>query len=104
MPSNVPAHCECELGAGSGPTGGGPEEGILDVVIIGGHYVQVLANSISRTGPHDLQSLVAKTVHAVSRIAMFVLLNAAQPPQIKSPAMSVKGVCGSLGAVKRIHS
>src|SRR5712672_2679848 len=57
------------VGAGGGPPGSGPEEGILDVVIIAGHCVQVLRNSISHTGPHDLQDLVTKTVDAVSRIA-----------------------------------
>src|ERR1700716_4093811 len=51
-------------GAGGGPPGGGAEERILDIMVIGGDPIQIFGNSILSSGPHDLQSLITKTVHA----------------------------------------
>ena len=50
--------------AGGGPPGGGAEERILDIMVIGADHIQVFSNSVLGPDPHDLESLVAKTVHA----------------------------------------
>src|SRR5712675_1615812 len=51
-------------GARGRPAGCGAEEGILDVVVIGADHIEVLGHGVLGPDPHDLQRLVAKTVHA----------------------------------------
>src|SRR5882724_1479493 len=51
-------------GAGSGPPGGGAKERILDIMVIGADHIQIFGNSVFGPDPHDLESLVTKTVHA----------------------------------------
>src|ERR1700687_1681237 len=50
--------------AGGGPPGGGAEERILDIMVIGADHIQIFGNSVLGASPHDLESLVTKTVHA----------------------------------------
>src|SRR6195256_6493136 len=51
-------------GAGGGPPGGGAEERILDIMVIGADHIQIFGNSVLGPDPHDLKILVTKTVHA----------------------------------------
>src|ERR1700716_4673092 len=51
-------------GAGGGPPGWGAEVRILDIMVVGGDHIQIFGNNILSSGPHDLQSLIAKTVQA----------------------------------------
>src|SRR3984885_15730027 len=55
------------VGAEGGPSGGGAKVRILDVMIIGADDIQFIRNGVFRTGPHDLQNLVTKPVHAIGR-------------------------------------
>src|SRR6266446_1139209 len=50
--------------ARGGPPGGGAEKRILDIMVIGADHIQIFSNSVLGAGPHDLESLVTKTVHA----------------------------------------
>src|SRR5882762_8283652 len=50
--------------AGGGSPGSGAEERILDIMVIGADHIQIFGNSVLGPGPHDLESLVTKTVHA----------------------------------------
>ena len=45
-----------------------PEKRIRDVVIGGADHIQFVRDGVFRTGPHDLQGLVAKAVHIIARI------------------------------------
>jgi hypothetical protein len=47
-----------------GRPGWGAEEVVLDIMVIGGDDIHVFGNSVFAPDPHDLQSLVPKTVHA----------------------------------------
>src|SRR5207253_3048044 len=49
---------------GGGSPGGGAEERILDIMVVGADHIQIFGNSILGSDPHDLESLVAKPVHA----------------------------------------
>jgi hypothetical protein len=44
------------LAAGSegGPSSGGAEIGVLDVMVIGADHIQLIRDGVFRTGPHDL--------------------------------------------------
>ena len=57
---NVPAHCECSLPE-HGAVPAAAEEGILDIVVLGGDHIQVVGTGVFHTGPHNLQNLVTKT-------------------------------------------
>ncbi len=50
--------------AGRRPSGSGAEEGILDVLVIGGDHIQLVSHGVFCPSPYDLQNLIAKTVHA----------------------------------------
>jgi hypothetical protein len=50
------------------PAGRGAEKGILDIEIVGADHIQFARDGVFRTGPHDLQGLVAKAVHTMGRI------------------------------------
>ena len=50
--------------ARGGPSGGSAEEGVLDIMVIGADHIQIFGNSVLGPDPHDLESLVTKTVHA----------------------------------------
>src|SRR6266403_4965148 len=56
------------VGAESGPSSGGAERGILDVMVIGADHIQFIRDGVFRTGPHDLQDPVTKAVHSEGRI------------------------------------
>src|SRR5262249_27724646 len=43
--------------------GRGAEEGILDVMVIGGDHIQFIGDGVFHAGPHDVQNPVTKTVH-----------------------------------------
>src|SRR5712675_1490274 len=51
-------------GAGGRPPGCGAEVRILDIVVIAGYYIQIFGYSVLGPDPHDMQSLISKTVHA----------------------------------------
>src|SRR6266436_237239 len=42
------------VGAEGGPSSGGAEKGILDVMVIGADHIQVIRDGVFRTDPHDL--------------------------------------------------
>src|SRR3981189_3947806 len=48
--------------AGGGPPGGGAEERILDIMVIGADHIHIFGKRVFGAGPHDLERLVAKTV------------------------------------------
>src|SRR6266436_7265671 len=50
--------------AGGRPPGGGAEERILDIMVIGADHIQIFGNSVLGPDPHDLKILVTKTVYA----------------------------------------
>jgi hypothetical protein len=86
------------VGAEHGPSSGCAEKRILDVMVIAANHIRVIRDGVFRADPHDLQNPVTKPIHAKRRMLIFVLLNAWQARQTKSPETSVKAVCGSLGA------
>jgi hypothetical protein len=82
------------VGAEGGPSSGGAEKGILDVMVIGADHIQVIRDGVFRTGPHDLESLITKTVHAEGGIVNIRVVERATAQTKKASRGSVSPPCG----------